>query len=225
MSVVEFLEYQAVLHDVPAASRSAAVLAAMRRTELQDHARKGIQTLSRGYRQRVGVAQAILHQPDIVILDEPTNGLDPTQIQQMRALIRDLARSATVILSTHILQEVQAVATRVLIMRAGRKVVDARLEDLQRGSRLTLTLDRDESVARPVLQSVPGVGAVQLLRHLEGRYHYALEASEAVAPQLSAAVQRAGLALYALAHEQPTLEAVFARANDATADGALSHAA
>jgi ABC-2 type transport system ATP-binding protein len=225
MSVVEFLEYQAALHDVPAGRRAEAVASAMRRTELQDQSRRSIQTLSRGYRQRVGVAQAILHQPDIVILDEPTNGLDPTQIQHMRALIRELARSATVILSTHILQEVQAVSSRVLILRAGRMAVDARLADLQRGSRLLVTLDRDQDTVRPVLLAVEGVASLSLLGSSAGRYHYALEAPEAVAPRVSAAVQRAGLALYALAHEQPTLEAVFARVNDPAADGAESRAA
>jgi len=225
MTVVEFLEYQAALHDVEPGSRSEAVIAAMRRTELQEHARSTIQTLSRGYRQRVGVAQAILHRPDIVILDEPTNGLDPTQIQHMRALIRELARTATVILSTHILQEVQAVCSRVLILRAGRKNVDARLEDLQRGSRLLLTLDRDQDVVRPVLAALEAVTSVSLLSADGGRYCYALEAPEAAAPQVAAAVQRAGLALYALAHEQPTLETVFARVNDPAAEEALRHAA
>jgi len=225
MTVVEFLEYQAALHDVAPARRSEAVIAAMRRTELREQARSGIQTLSRGYRQRVGVAQAILHQPDIVILDEPTNGLDPTQIQQMRALIRELARSATVILSTHILQEVQAVCSRVLILRAGRKAVDARLADLQRGSRLLVTLDRGEDEVRPVLASVEGVTALSLVSAAGGRFHYALEAPEAAAPRISAAVQRAGLALYALVHEQPTLEAVFARVNDPATHGVQAHAA
>ena len=91
MTVIEFLEYQAVLHDTPAEQRAQAVATAIRRTELRDKATQPIQTLSRGYRQRVGVAQAILHNPDIVILDEPTNGLDPTQILHMRALIRELS--------------------------------------------------------------------------------------------------------------------------------------
>jgi ABC-2 type transport system ATP-binding protein len=230
MTVVEFLEYQAALHDVAPAKRSEAVIAAMRRTELKDHARRSIQTLSRGYRQRVGVAQAILHHPDIVILDEPTNGLDPTQIQQMRALIRDLARSATVILSTHILQEVQAVCSRVLILRAGRMAVDASLDEVRRGSRLLVTLDREESVVRPVLSAVEGVASLKLLSAEDGRFHYALEAPEAAAPRVSAAAYRAGLALYALSHEQPTLETVFSRVNDPDADAvagirALSHAA
>ncbi|OYV67357.1 MAG: multidrug ABC transporter ATP-binding protein, partial [Deltaproteobacteria bacterium 21-66-5] len=136
MAVVEFLEFQAALHDIPPAQRPAAIAEAIRRTALADKAAQPIQTLSRGYRQRVGVAQAILHRPDIVILDEPTNGLDPTQILQMRELIRELAKSATVIVSTHILQEVQAVCERVLILRGGRKVIDSRLDELRREGRL-----------------------------------------------------------------------------------------
>lgn len=217
MTVIEFLEYQAVLHDLPPPRRAQAVASAIRRTELRDKATQPIQTLSRGYRQRVGVAQAILHDPDIVILDEPTNGLDPTQILHMRSLIRELSRTATIIVSTHILQEVQAVCQRVLILRAGRKALDARLDDLQRNNRLLITLDAGEQTARPVLQAVDGVGAVVLLDAAEGRYRYAIEAGETAAPALSAAAFRAGFALYALGREQRTLETVFAEINSAAA--------
>jgi ABC-2 type transport system ATP-binding protein len=214
MTVIEFLEYQAVLHDIPAARRAAAVATAIRRTELRDKAAQSIQTLSRGYRQRVGVAQAILHGPDIIILDEPTNGLDPTQILHMRALIRELSQSATVIVSTHILQEVQAVCQRVLILLAGRKVIDARLDELQSETRLLVTLDREPSAAVPLLQSIEGVASVEFLEDTGGRYRYALHAAEAVAPAVSAAVYRAGFALYGLSREQRTLETVFAEVNE-----------
>ena len=104
MTVIDYLDYQANLHGLPEGQRKAAIAKAIRRTALKEKATSPIQTLSRGYRQRVGVAQAILHDPDIVILDEPTNGLDPTQIRHMRDLIRELAQTATVIVSTHILQ-------------------------------------------------------------------------------------------------------------------------
>jgi ABC-2 type transport system ATP-binding protein len=217
MTVIEFLEYQALLHDLPPARRAPAVASAIRRTELRDKATQPIQTLSRGYRQRVGVAQAILHDPDIVILDEPTNGLDPTQILHMRSLIRELSRTATVIVSTHILQEVQAVCQRVLILRAGRKALDARLDELQRNNRLLITLDAGEQAARAVLQAVDGVGAVTLLDAADGRYRYAVEAGEAIAPALSAAAFRAGFGLHALAREQRTLETVFAEINSVAA--------
>ncbi len=219
MTVIEFLEYQAVLHDTPPAQRAQAVATAIRRTDLRDKATQPLQTLSRGYRQRVGVAQAILHNPDIVILDEPTNGLDPTQILHMRALIRELSQSATVIVSTHILQEVQAVCERVLILRAGRKAVDARLDELQRDTRLLITLDRDLEAVRPVLGAVDGVRSVTLLdaaagaADAAGRYRYALQAGDAAAPAVAAAALRAGFALHELTREQRTLETVFAEVN------------
>lgn len=213
MTVIEFLEYQAVLHDLPLERRAPAIASALRRTELRDKATQPIQTLSRGYRQRVGVAQAILHDPDIVILDEPTNGLDPTQILHMRELIRDLSRTATVIVSTHILQEVQAVCQRVLILRAGRKALDARLDELQRDARLIITLDAPESAAMPVLRAVPGVTGVEALGGADGRHRYGVSAPEAAAPALSAAAFRAGFALHALSREQRTLETVFAEIN------------
>jgi len=213
MSVVEFLQYQAVLHDVPAERRAQAIVAAIRRTALEEKSTQSINTLSRGYRQRVGVAQAILHSPDIIILDEPTNGLDPTQILHMRSLIRELALNATVIVSTHILQEVQAVCERVLILRSGRKVIDARLKELQQDARLLVTLDRDEAGARALLAAIPGVHAVKLLSEQAGRYQYALQADEAATPLVSRAVNGAGVSLYALTREQRTLEAVFAEVN------------
>jgi ABC-2 type transport system ATP-binding protein len=189
------------------------VATAIRRTELRDKATQPIQTLSRGYRQRVGVAQAILHSPDIVILDEPTNGLDPTQILHMRSLIRELSQTSTVIVSTHILQEVQAVCQRVLIMRAGRKVVDARLAELQRETRLLVTLNSDEAVTLPVLRAVSGVGVINLVDSSGGRYRYAIEADEGLAPAIGAAVVNAGFSLYALTREARTLETVFAEVN------------
>ena len=127
-TVLDALEYQAVLHGIPNSERPAAIRQAVGRTALQAKAGALVATLSRGYRQRLGVAQAILHGPKILILDEPTNGLDPTQIQHMRGLIQELARDATVIVSTHVLQEVEAVCSRVLIMSGGRLALDSESE-------------------------------------------------------------------------------------------------
>ena len=118
MRVTDYLIYQAKLHLVEEAMIGSLVSEAIEKTRLTEKATARIDTLSRGYRQRVGVAQALLHKPDILILDEPTNGLDPNQILQMRELIKELAKSSTVIVSTHVLQEVQAICERVLIMRA-----------------------------------------------------------------------------------------------------------
>ncbi len=217
MTVIDLLEYQSALHGVPAERRGAAVARAIRRTELKEKATESIQTLSRGYRQRVGVAQAILHEPGIVILDEPTNGLDPTQILHMRDLIRELARSATVIVSTHILQEVQAVCERVVILRAGRKVLDARLDELQQGARLLVTLDQGEKATRALLEGIEGVAGLSLEQAGEGRFRYAVVAPESAAPLISAAASRAGFKLYGLCPERHDLETVFAEVNEAAA--------
>ncbi len=212
MTVIDYLDYQAALHGVPADRRNGAVATAIRRTALKDKATQSIQTLSRGYRQRVGVAQALLHDPDIIILDEPTNGLDPTQIRHMRELIRELAQNATVIVSTHILQEVQAVCERVLILRAGRLVVDSRMDELQQGRRLLVSVDGDAEAA---LAGVAGVEAVETRGEERGQRRYALQAAEEVAPAVADALAAAGLKLYALQPERRDLEAVFAEVNGA----------
>ncbi len=127
MTVVGYLEYQAALHNIARDQMGPLLRQTLERTALTDKASQLIGTLSRGYRQRVGVAQAIVHQPRIIILDEPTNGLDPTQIQHMRQLVKELSQEATLIISTHILQEVQAVCDRVIILQHGQLAVDAGL--------------------------------------------------------------------------------------------------
>jgi len=211
MTVIDYLEYQASLHGIAEERREEAVVRAIRRTALKEVATQNIQTLSRGYRQRVGVAQAILHNPDIIILDEPTNGLDPTQIAQMRTLIRELAESATVIISTHILQEVQAVCQRVLIMRSGRLVVDARLAELQEGHRILVALDNAGAAA--YLQGVDGVGTVKPCQRVDDHYCYSLDAGAETAPAIAAAVHSAGDRLYSLHPEVRNLETVFTEVN------------
>jgi len=210
MNVIEYLQYQGRLHGVDEGDLNGAVATAIRRTELNEKASQSIQTLSRGYRQRVGVAQAILHNPDIIILDEPTNGLDPTQIRHMRTLIRELAAHATVIVSTHILQEVQAVCERVLILRAGKLVVDSTLDALQSGHALLVRLDNPE--AKGYLAQIDGVVSVQ--SRSDGEHHgYALTAPTHIAPAVATAVLEHGDKLYAMQPEVRDLETVFAEVN------------
>ena len=218
MTVIDYLKYQAQLHGVEDAKIQPAVVDAVRRTSLKEKATSSIQTLSRGYRQRVGVAQAILHSPDIIILDEPTNGLDPTQILQMRELIRELAKTATVILSTHILQEVQAVCERVLIMRDGKLVVDSSIADLQSGRQLRLAIDSGE--ASDYLACVAGVSKVEKLESADGKSSYLLDCGETVAPEVVAAIASAGDKLYSLLPEVRNLETVFAEVNTAQSTAA-----
>ena len=144
MIVADYLDYVASLRGVPSDDRPAAIARTLEATDLLGHALEPISTLSRGYQQRVGVAQAIVHTPRFLILDEPTNGLDPSQTQQMRELIRRLADDATVILSTHIMQEVDAICSRVMMLRAGQLALDRSLDDLKRSDRLVLKTSSSE---------------------------------------------------------------------------------
>ena len=139
MTVVGYLDYVAGLRGVD--NRPLALREVLAATELTHRALDPIGTLSRGYQQRVGVAQAIVHKPALLILDEPTNGLDPSQTQHMRELIVRLASRATVILSTHIMQEVDAVCDRVMILRAGELALDERLSALKESARVNLATD------------------------------------------------------------------------------------
>jgi len=220
MTVIDYLDYQAGLNGVDERHRPRAIRRAIAMTRLEPKAAQPISTLSRGYRQRVGVAQAILHRPKILILDEPTNGLDPTQINHMRELIRELAQEATVILSTHILQEVQAVCQRVLILRAGDLVLDARLDELQHSGRLLVALDRPPADALPALQAVGGVTGASHLHEGGGHHHYALELNGGSPSETAAAVARSvaekGFSLFALQPEARDLETVFRQIENGT---------
>ncbi|GAB4333070.1 MAG: gliding motility-associated ABC transporter ATP-binding subunit GldA [Desulfobulbaceae bacterium] len=217
MTVVEYLEYAADLHGIPREERSKRVAAAIARTALTPKATQPISTLSRGYRQRVGVAQAILHEPGILILDEPTNGLDPTQIQQMRSLITDLAKSATVIISTHILQEVQAVCDRVIIISSGRIVLDSRLADLQADARLILRTGAAPDTVRELAETVPEITGVseQAPRNGEPGHCYILSLAQdcdryMISASLADRLREGGWPLYAIHPETRDLESVFA---------------
>jgi ABC-2 type transport system ATP-binding protein len=144
MTVRSYLQYVATIKDVPRRRRAEAVARAVERCGLARVQRQVIGTLSKGFRQRVGLAQAIVHEPAVLILDEPTVGLDPLQIREIRGLIRDLAAPEqgeaqhTVILSTHILAEVEAICRRVILIHEGRKALDAPLAELTAGGK---TLD------------------------------------------------------------------------------------
>lgn len=215
MTVIDYLLYIAALHGVDSSQQAAKVAAVLKRTGLEAKADQPIGNLSRGYRQRTGVAQAILHQPSILILDEPTNGLDPTQIQHMRALIADLAKSSTVIISTHILQEVQAVCDRVIILKDGRKALDARLEALQQGRRLLLSLSGSKDPMEH-LQNVDGVAKVTPLAEpvAGGGVRLAVELrrdgdQQELAAEVARSLHDEGFRLFAMDFERRNLETVF----------------
>jgi ABC-2 type transport system ATP-binding protein len=135
MTPLSYIDFVAKIKDVPRAERKDAVDRALSLCGLKDVCRREIRQLSKGFRQRVGLAQAIVHDPKVLILDEPTVGLDPIQIREIRALIRDLAATGgqTILLSTHILAEVEAICQRVILIHHGRKVLDQPLAELTGG--------------------------------------------------------------------------------------------
>ncbi len=175
MDVVEYLEFIAHLQGVPAKMAPRRIKAVIETFDLQEVKHAEIGTLSKGFRQRVGIAQAMIHLPQVVILDEPTNGLDPNQILEFRQYVRQIGKEKAVILSTHTLSEVQAVCDRVIIMDKGRKLADARLADLalqyEGAQKFFVGLDLPDGyeVAKVEqhLKSIDGVVLVSPLAQLE----------------------------------------------------------
>ena len=162
LSVDEYLALAVRLHRVPKHKRREAVARVKQRCGLSDAGRKLIGNLSKGYQQRVGIAQAIAHEPDVVILDEPTAGLDPNQIREIRALIREIGGTQSVVLSTHILSEVEAICDRVQIMHHGNIVYSdtiAALKAIHSGRAIVVGLRRPPADAD--LREIPGVLAVE----------------------------------------------------------------
>lgn len=219
MTVVDYLDYASDLKRLPGRDKTKEIQRVVRETDLTEKLLDPIATLSRGYKQRTGVAQAILGQPRLLILDEPTNGLDPSQTDQMRQLLRRIAESATVILSTHIMQEVEALCDRVLIMSSGKMVVDENLQNLQRSNQLQLQASHDGQDISKLMKPVDGVRQVKKLA--EDNYQLTL-ADNADPQQVSALVAKAlvssGAQLYSLASRQRDIESLFREVNQ-TASG------
>ena len=214
MTVIDYLDYAATLHGVPDAERTDRIREAIDRTELSSKATDTIGTLSRGFCQRVGVAQAILHKPRVLILDEPTNGLDPIQVQHMRDLIRVQAQHATVILSTHILQEVEAICSRVIIVHNGQKVLDSTLDELLAGKRLVVAVDAGPERALALLSAVNDVVSGEPMTQRGPGHRYVLDLGNEGDPAEAAHIVASRIAtegwkLYALQPERLDLEQIF----------------
>ncbi|MDH2434600.1 ABC transporter ATP-binding protein [Pokkaliibacter sp. MBI-7] len=232
LTVADYLLYAARLRHLEGADAIAAVRRAIRDTELEDKVLSPIHTLSRGYKQRVGVAQAILHNPKLLILDEPTNGLDPQQTQAMRHLLKNLAKNATVVLSTHIMQEVEAICDRVLMMRRGELILDEQLSHLHQSTALLVTTSM--APAQWQQQQLNGVqfAADQHLGESNGHHRYRLpfagthhspiSQAEGLAAQVAQRLVEQGAALYGLTPERRDLESLFREVNKTEE---VSHAA
>jgi ABC-2 type transport system ATP-binding protein len=210
LSVQAYLKMIAELRQVPAEEQPAYLSEAIRATGLEAYLTRPIGHLSKGYRQRVGLAQAILHKPKLLILDEPTIGLDPTQIVEVRHLIRRLAQRSTILLSTHILSEVEAVCDRVIILMNGQIKADARLADLETSTDVILILSSETPGATTELKALPDVRRVEAIPAPDG-VGYRLEAKSAqdLRPSVYNLARDQGWALKELRRDVRTLEAVF----------------
>jgi ABC-2 type transport system ATP-binding protein len=153
MYVKEYLQFNASIHKVGKA-RIAEVISLV---GLGPEAHKKIGQLSKGYRQRVGLAAALLHDPEVLILDEPTTGLDPNQLVEIRNLIKDIGKTKTVLFSTHIMQEVEAVCDRVIIINKGQLVIDKRLKDLKSDKEQVVEVEFDLRVEQRLLEQIPNL--------------------------------------------------------------------
>jgi ABC-2 type transport system ATP-binding protein len=221
LRVREYLEFRARLKRVPRAKRGASVEQALERANLRDVSETTIGHLSKGFRQRVGLADALVADPPLLILDEPTAGLDPNQVREVRALIKELAADHTVLLSTHILSEVEATCQRALVIDRGRLVAQGTLAELSRGRRSTtllLVVRESEPRAAAFLGEQPGVAEVEPLDGVALADGYVRlrvtlpegEAALAAGERLLRALVTANIDVASLAPETATLEQVFA---------------
>jgi ABC-2 type transport system ATP-binding protein len=224
MTVEGFLYFVARIKGVPAGDRATKIKAAMERCNLQDKRHVIIRKLSKGFRQRVGIAQAIVHDPPAIILDEPTVGLDPRQIIEVRNLIKSLAGTHTIILSTHILPEVSMTCSRVAIINRGKVVAtntpESLMTQLTGGSGYELEIEGETGLAKQVLQNVSGVSLVESIPTAAMHSHVPLQDNRAYLRVISqpgsepgkdivTALVRTGFGLHEMRRVSATLEDVF----------------
>lgn len=207
MYVREYLEFMAGLHKLGkiTAKRIEEMIEV---TGLKLESKKKVGQLSRGYRQRVGLAQAMLHDPEVLILDEPTSGLDPNQLVEIRSLIKQLGQNKTVIFSSHIMQEVQAVADRVIIINRGKIVADDTTEQLQSriNNETTVVAEFKQKVERSLLGSISGV---RKFSEDKGRWIFTAESGKDLREEIFNFAKDRNLTLLSLYKEESSLEDVF----------------
>lgn len=216
MSVESYLDFVARIKNVPAEKRRPRVDDAMAKTNLTERRHELIKRLSRGYKQRVGIAQALVHDPDVIILDEPTVGLDPKQIIEVRHLIKSLAGNHTIILSTHILPEVSMTCDRVVIINKGKvAAVDTPqnlTSQLKGGLRVRVEARAPEAALKDVLMKVPGVKGVQIEgAHNDGHMIATVEGTQGsdIRSEIAAGIVGKGWPLYELRGVSMSLEDIF----------------
>ncbi|AMR66167.1 ABC transporter ATP-binding protein [Aquipseudomonas alcaligenes] len=209
MTVRGFLEFIAEVRGYRGAEKKQRVQRAVEQVELDKVLEQSIETLSKGFKRRVGLAQAILHDPRVLILDEPTDGLDPNQKHQVRQLIQSLAKDKIVIISTHILEEVSAVCTRAVVIAGGKLVADGTPLELESRSRYhqAVTLVGDGELDREALAALPGVLAVE--DNAEGSLTLLARPGQVILAQVNELIRQRGWQVKELEVERGRLDEVF----------------
>jgi ABC-2 type transport system ATP-binding protein len=207
MYVREYLGFIAELHKI--GNKQQAIDKAIDTVGLKLEAKKKIGQLSKGYKQRVGLAAALIHDPEVLILDEPTSGLDPNQIIEIRDVIKKQGQNKTVLFSSHILQEVEAICDRVIIINRGQLVADDKLSNLQKGNKENhvVVVQFKERIDKKILESFPGVSNVDEYQPS----HFKLQTSdpEAVRKQILGIAMEQNLNIISLQSENLSLESIF----------------
>ena len=203
MYVLQYLKYCAELYQIS----NPPLVDIIQKTGLEQHTQSKISTLSKGYKQRVGLAAALVHNPEVVILDEPTTGLDPNQLIEIRKLIRELGKDKTVILSTHILQEVNAICDRVIIINQGEIVLDESLENLRKNQQQIIEVSFDYRVETEALARLPQVEKVKNTHDFD--YEIYLSGGEDQRSAIFDFAHDNGLKILSLQLKNESLEALF----------------
>ena len=202
MYVKEYLSYVANIYHAPRKNIAESIAL----TRLESHAHKKIHTLSKGYRQRVGLAATLLHDPDVLILDEPTNGLDPQQILEIRQIVRDLGQEKVVLLSSHIMQEIQAVCQRVLILHKGKIILNEPMAQLQ-DKEQTIEILFDFRVEEQLLRRIPHIKTIR--NNEEFFFTLTFDTEEDMRPKLFDFAMENGLKILQMNHRHTDLEQLF----------------
>ena len=216
MTVMAFLGFVADMRGLAGEDRKRRIDAAIARTELAEVVHRPIETLSKGFKRRVGLAQAIMHDPPVLILDEPTDGLDPNQKHGVRQLIAEMAGDKAIIISTHILEEVEAICTRAIIIARGRVVADAKPAELKRRSRhhnaVRVTMNANlQPKLQPMLAALPGVQSAEIVGAVNGVASLLVvpHGGAPIVHEVGDLVRRSGLEVDEIVVEQGRLDDVF----------------
>ncbi len=206
MYVHEYLGFVSDIYKLSSRKKKSRIHEIIAMCGLGQEQNKKIEELSKGYRQRVGLAQALIHDPEVLILDEPTSGLDPNQLVEIRKLIKDISADKTVIFSTHILQEVEALCDRVIVINRGKIVANDTLQNLMKGANILL-VEFERSVDEQELKNIPGVA--NILKLDDRRYQLGSGGAEDIRSSVTRFAYEKNLPLVGLRQDKTSLEAVF----------------